>query len=253
MARTFANTTADNLQLAASAITAAPVTLSAWVNLAAVGTVVRTIIDINNSASAQFRNCFRLEMNTTETIQARTGSASASSASQTAGALTAGTWAHAGAVFASTTSRTAYLNGTAATTETTSRAVTGINQVTIGVESHSSGTLALPWNGEIAEAAVWDVALDAGEMAALAKGVSPLLVRPTSLIYYWPIVGKYSPEIDLISAGDMTVTGTAAAAHPRVFLPKRSRVRRFTTAVAGGLGIPIAAYHYNHHLGSMSN
>lgn len=198
------------------------------------GAVTRAIININASASGTNRNCFQLAMNTTETILARTGSGTASSASQTAGALTAGTWAHAGAVFASATSRTAYLNGTAATVETTSRIPAGIDRTEIGVEYHTSGTLAQPWNGQIAEAAVWDVALTDAEMAALAKGVSPLLVRPTSLVYYWPIIGQYSPEIDLISAGGMTVTGTAVAAHPRVFMPKRSRVRRFTTAVAGG-------------------
>ena len=30
-------------------------------------------------------------------------------------------------------------------------------------------------------------------------------------------------------------------------------VRKDSEAAAGGLTIPIAAYHYNHHLGSMSS
>lgn len=182
-------------------------------------------------------------MNSTETFFARTGAGAASSVSGNTAVISTGVWYHVAATFASATSRYAWLDGTPTTQGTTSRVPSGINQITIGCEQHSSGTLALPWHGEIAEVAIWDAALEdspgatpgvSSEIASLAKGVSPLLVRPQSLVYYWPIVGKYSPEIDMISAGGMTVTGTATAAHPRVFMPKRSRARRFTTAVAGG-------------------
>lgn len=182
-------------------------------------------------------------MQSTETIIARTGAGAASSVSGASAVLSTGTWYHVAATFASATSRYGWLNGTPSTQSATSRVPSGINQVDIGVESYSSGSFQLPWRGEIAEVAIWDAALEdspgatpgvSSEIASLAKGVSPLLVRPQSLVYYWPIVGKYSPEIDLISAGGMTVTGTATAAHPRVFMPKRSRVRRFTAVAAGG-------------------
>lgn len=157
--------------------------------------------------------------------------------------MTAGTWAHGGAVFASTTSRTAYINGVAGTTETTSRVPSGINQVTIGVESFSSGSLGTPWNGQLAEVGVWDAALDANEMAALAKGFSPLLIRPMNLVYYWQLVGQGTAEIDMINGSTMTVTGTAQAAHPRIILPRRRAARRFTTAAAGASAH--ARYYYD--------
>lgn len=238
MSRTFNNTTADNLQRSSSLITAAPVTISAWVNLAAVGAVVRSIVNIRNSTSGLNLNGFGLDMSASETINARTGDgASGASLSVTAGALTAGSWAHVGGVYASSTSRVAWLNGTAATANTTSRVPSGIDSIQIGVQSHSSGTLAQPWRGEIAEVGVWSAALDTAEMTALSKGASPLTVRPQSLVYYWAIVGRDSPEIDYISAGDMTVAGTAVAAHPRIIMPRSTKIRRFRrTAASGYLG-----------------
>ena len=35
---------------------------------------------------------------------------------------------------------------------------------------------------------MWNVVLDAAEIAALAKGFSPRLVRPTGLVFYSPMV-----------------------------------------------------------------
>jgi hypothetical protein len=46
------------------------------------------------------------------------------------------------------------------------------------------------------------------------------MVRPASLVYYVPLIGRHSPEIDIVGGIDMTVSGTpAASAHPRVFYP----------------------------------
>jgi hypothetical protein len=73
-------------------------------------------------------------------------------------------------------------------------------------------------SGDIAEAAMWDVALGDDEVLMLGVGFSPLCIRPQSLVAYWPLVGRHSPEIDMIGKFDMTVTGAAAANHPRIFL-----------------------------------
>ena len=42
-------------------------------------------------------------------------------------------------------------------------------------------------DGSLAEAAIWNAALSDAEVAALATGVSPLLVRPGSLVFYAPL------------------------------------------------------------------
>ena len=89
-------------------------------------------------------------------------------------------WAHAAVVFLNATSCTAYLNGGGAIANTNS--VTyglGSNQRTrLGNSASSSATL---FNGAMAVPALWNVALDVGEIGALAKGFDPRLIRPASL------------------------------------------------------------------------
>lgn len=68
-------------------------------------------------------------------------------------------------------------------------------------------------NGPLAEIAIWDVALSAAEIAALAKGVSPLLIRRDHLKGYWPLYAVGSTEADLSGgASPASLTGTINAA-----------------------------------------
>src|SRR5262245_36690467 len=45
-----------------------------------------------------------------------------------------------------------------------------------------------PFNGDLAEAAVWSAALTANEIRALARGVPVRMMRPTRLVAYWPMM-----------------------------------------------------------------
>lgn len=75
-------------------------------------------------------------------------------------------------------------------------------------------------DGRIADFAIWSVALTAGEFAALAKGVSPLRVRPASLVAYWPLFGVGSAEPDAIGqSGNLVLNGTTRADHAPVRSP----------------------------------
>lgn len=78
--------------------------------------------------------------------------------------------------------------------------------------------------GRMAELAIWQVLLDTDEAAALGKGLSPKLIRPTSRPFYWPMIGRNSPEIELSFGSEMTLSGTSATEHPRVIYPKRRGV-----------------------------
>lgn len=74
-------------------------------------------------------------------------------------------------------------------------------------------------DGSIAEFAVWSVILSAAEIAALALDLSPILIRPASLVCYVPILGQAAPEQDLFTANTWSTPGTIpAVAHPRVVL-----------------------------------
>jgi len=124
-----------------------------------------------------------------------------------------------------------YLNGTAGTPFTpgafSTPAGVGIGDLPGGGNSFA---------GEVAETALWNAVLSADDFVALANGISPLLIQPESLVFYAPVQGRYSPEIEVVGGLSLTLTGTPAYAdHPRVFRP-RGRVSVFVPAAGGGGG-----------------
>lgn len=141
----------------------------------------------------------------------------------TGGTLSNGVWAHIGGVQASATSRTAYLNGAAGTTNTTSKTPSGLDRTTIGGLVLNGSRLSFA-GGDIGECSVWNVALTTAEMLMLAAGMSPLCVRPQSLVFYAPLTQATSPEQDLrgslaLTFGAAGAAPTKATSHPRVFKP----------------------------------
>lgn len=129
------------------------------------------------------------------------------------------TWHHIAAVVASSTSRVLWVDGVARVTNTTSIAVNGLNQVAIGARKNTSyGTF---WTGGIAEVAVWSVALTTNEIADLASGMSPLLIRPTSRVFYAPLIGQESGTEWNYDGAAVTLTNSPApgTSHPRVYRP----------------------------------
>jgi hypothetical protein len=132
-------------------------------------------------------------------------------------AYTANVWQHACGVFATNNSRVAYLDGGNSGSETTSVTPSGIDRVYLGAFHNSTGTLYSECS--VADAGIWNVALSVEEIASLARGFSPLLVRPASLVAYFPLIGRYSPEIELRAGNSGTVTGATQVDHPRVIYP----------------------------------
>lgn len=123
------------------------------------------------------------------------------------------TWGHAAGVFPSTTSRTAYFNGVAAASDATSSSQTDSTIALIG--ARYNGSYGLFPDGKIADAAIWNVALTAAEIASLAKGFSPRLIRPQSLVFYAPLVRDL---IDVRGGLALTNNNTATvSAHPRIY------------------------------------
>ena len=74
--------------------------------------------------------------------------------------------------------------------------------------------------GRMAEFGLWyGINLTAAEAAVLGDGFTPPFVRPASLKYYWPLIGRTSPEVELKRGVTATVTGATNTAHPRVLVP----------------------------------
>jgi hypothetical protein len=87
----------------------------------------------------------------------------------------------------------------------------------VGHRWDSAATNAI--NGRMAELGFWTAVLGAEEVAALARGVPPQLVRRGSLLGHWPLGGAGAyPEADLAGTQrNLTQTGTVSAAsdqHP---------------------------------------
>jgi hypothetical protein len=71
-------------------------------------------------------------------------------------------------------------------------------------------------DGRIAEPAVWDRLLAADEIAALAKGFSPLHFR-RGLRWHTKLIGR--KDIDIIGGTTPTYDGSAVIEHPRIIYP----------------------------------
>ena len=133
-------------------------------------------------------------------------------------------WHHACGVFSATNARSVFFDGGNKGTDATEVGATdGFSTVEIGRFSTSY------WSGMIAEAAIWNVALTDAEVAILAKGYSPLFVRPQSLVAYWPLIRD--EDQDRVGGYDLTpVNGPSIAVHPPVIYPAP---RAFYMAAAG--------------------
>lgn len=71
-------------------------------------------------------------------------------------------------------------------------------------------------DGSVAEMAIYNIAPTADERGALADGFSPLHIRPANIVGYWPLLGRYSPEIDRKAGINLTVNGAGTADHLRI-------------------------------------
>lgn len=121
----------------------------------------------------------------------------------------AGTWYHGAAVFASTNSRTCYLDAVGITNTIFNLGPSAPNELRIGANNVNTRFI-----GDIAEVAIYNVALTPAEITALAKGFTPDQIRPQSLVFYAPLVR------DLIDPkGGLPITNNNSATvvnHPRI-------------------------------------
>lgn len=194
--------------LSSGVVTAVPLTLACWFNNDS-SLATRALVVLSDSGGS---NGFRITTSTSRTLRAVAEAAGSTGNAETTATFSNTTWNHACGVFASATSRTVYLNGGNAVSNTTSRTPSGINRTRIGVGGSASDSY---MNGLIAEVGIWNTDLTAAEVASLGDGVSPALVRPRSLVLYMPLIRGFN---DLIGARVFTAAGSpTVAAHTRVY------------------------------------
>ncbi len=158
-------------------------------------------------------------------IWAATGTGSEGTESLTG--FTTNTWHHACTIFASGTSRSAYIDGGSKDTGIIDIGnLADIDTLGIGAGIYNGGTILGETSGSIAEAAVWNAALTDAEVSILALGYSPLFVRPQNLVFYMPLVRD--EDNDLIGGLNFTAvsgnSGPAVSKHPPIIYPANVRV-----------------------------
>lgn len=226
MARTFVSASGDKIQVASAVLTAMPLTIACWFNATTLGSAHRMV----SLTDGTINNRFQVGISVANAVLALIASGGSSANATSSATITAGTWFHCAAVFASATSRTAYLNGGNTGTNATNLTPSGLNVTVLGNDGTTTcnGTVALP--------AIWNTALSAGEIAALAAGLDPRLLQTqrSALKFLTPLTGA-SPELDVIGGLSLTVTNATRADDPVNLITGTGRSRpdgnRFVYAV----------------------
>ena len=233
MARLFDNGSTQCLRNSSTPVTGVPLTLAAWFNTDDLG-VNQCLLSVADSGSGNNYFTILIEGLVDDYLDASQRSASTTGHCRTTAAPSADAWHHGCAVFAAIDDTRSYLDGGGKGTDNTSITPTGLDRVGIGVHADSTPLGYMP--GAIAEAAIWNAALTDDEVAILAKGYSPLLVRPQNLVAYWPLIRD--TDDDIVGGYSMTpVNSPTVAAHPRVFYPGMPHYPYAAAAIAA-LRIP---------------
>jgi hypothetical protein len=210
MARDFPGTNGNDLRIAnpiGALDVVGDITVAAWIN-PDVLSGVQGIATKENGTSFQYT----LLLSGSQVIF-RAGSTQANGGT----ALAVGAWQHVAGTRDASAIRV-FLNGAV---DGTGAAGTGAADTTLDfvVGARSAGT-GIPFNGQVANVAVWSVGLTAAEIAALAKGVSPQMVRRASLVAHYPMWGiSDAGELDLSGGGQsLTEVGTVGVGttHPPI-------------------------------------
>jgi len=145
-------------------------------------------------------------------------------------AYSVGTRAHVVATARSDSDHRIFVNGVQEANDvTTLTNPTGLNSTCLGF--NNTNTPDTYTDASLAESAIWNVGLSDAEIAALASGVSPLLVRPQSLTMYTDGVGTLTNKKGVIA---WTVSGTPTIVdHPSIYQPAQNMLSIVPSVVGG--------------------
>lgn len=233
MARGF-DGAASWLWFDSTGISTPALSISAWVYVVAAG-ASRRIVTIQNTVSGGVAILLDGDSGSFLHLYSRsTGGYGVTSAQRFKVARSTGQWYHVcGNANSSGDMIDAYLNGTAMTDQTGS-VFSAATSGRLSVGAKTDGTSFA--NCRVAEIGLWTGAqLTAGEIAALAAAVSPRAIRPDSLAFYAPLIGRYSGEIDLVGGVTAThVSSPTTEDHPRIIYRHSRRPSKHSEAVGGG-------------------
>jgi hypothetical protein len=204
------NGTNQSMATASTPVTVAPMTLACWFN-SDNSTVAQRLIEVRSSTLNYFSLGLRGQ-DASDPVAIAISEGGSTEITRTTSGYFANTWHHACGVFASTTSRSVYIDGGSSATGTGTRSPATPNTIQIGIFAVDNTQY---FDGRMAEIGIWNAALTPAEIASLAKGMTCDKVRPQSLVFYAPLVRELIDQ-----KGGRTITnnnGATVANHPRVY------------------------------------
>lgn len=219
MAREFNDSTSNYLKVSTPAISTGPCTLFCWAKRDTTDDA-EALITVTETGAGP--GLLKLEATVSNLLFASHAQDGGSGSSALNTGFTSGSWHACCGVFHSTTSRYAWVDGSAGSQDTNSRTwPTGLAATLVGATETAS--IGDPFDGQIAEVGIWDVALTDAEVVSLSAGMCPMMVRPQSLVAYWPLHAGSGAgnEFDWVGGLTLTETGTVTAAEhpPRIIYP----------------------------------
>lgn len=212
MALEFFNQTGnqtDYIQATAS-LFSYPFTINFWFypTISGVGTL--QVFVLHNTTDNQ-RFVFQIN---TITSRLQFNAFTTANANAIAGAnYTLNSWNMATAVGTSSTSRTVYINGNNAVTNTTLRAVTTPTRWLVA--ANYAGTVNPAYEGRISEIAIWNAALNQTDITSLYRGSKATLVQPTNLKVYIPLIRDILDLTSSTTSITQVISDTVVSSHSR--------------------------------------
>jgi len=234
MSRLFDDAASDRLLTTSTPVTAPPFTMAVWFNTDALQ--VQTVFGIVDSGGNADYWCVGINASNQAYLTIYDNGPIYAVSTK---AYSINTWHHFCATITNDTTRQVYLDGgnPDPSPPVNNMSPDGADRIGIGVLARAA--LTGYFSGCIAEAAIWNMILSAREIAALGnKGFSPLLVRPESLVGYWPLLKSLRDKLGIY---DLTAVGTVESEHCRVVYPASPLV--FNHLAAGG-NMAVLAQHY---------
>ena len=201
----------DYIQATAS-LFSYPFTINFWFypTVSAVGTLA--MFTLHNTTDSQR---FSVQINTI-TSRLQFNAFTTANANAVAGAnYTLNAWNMATAVGTSSTSRTVYINGNNAATNTTSRAVTTPTRWLLASSYSVGGGISSQYEGRISEVGIWNAALTTADINSLYAGMRSSSVKPQNLKVYAPLIRDISDQTSSTTSFSNTLTDTIVAVHSR--------------------------------------
>jgi hypothetical protein len=209
MAYSFVRTSSQNLSTSSTPVTTYPATIAALCRTSNT-TNNQTLASINRGNTENFFINIEGAVNDKFGVFVNTGATGVNSTST----YPVGNYFSGVGVFSSSTSRTAYLDGGSSATDATSALTTSLVAIRIGALTINNSIFDY-MDGQLAEIAIWNVALTDAEAVSLAKGFKPTRIRPQSLVFYAPLIRTLQD-----TRGGRVITNNnsaTVAAHPRVY------------------------------------